>query len=452
MTEIASSEISGRTRRWDTGQLAWGVLLIAFAGFCVLCVITGVGVNYFLFQSTVPMQTIVRVGRGTVTWSDATLIPQATSSEIELFNSAMVRTDTVSQATLFVYDQYHDQLVATVTLKNDTSVDVRQVARPRFDFSTQGYLIELEDTTGELDVHVPTAVQRDVMLVINTRQNAVARFTRPGDYTIRANDNQLLVNNYSGDARVAIGENPNYAVPAGDRGILDLAASSYSMQPLSRLNLLGSGTFDASNVISVNGGATPGERAWGCNNQQNDMPSGFFALTQMDGLDVLRLGRGGGAASHGESFCSQYLVGGSGQQGYDISGYSYLGIRATFKIAGHSLSVCGSDGSECPLMLRMEYVPQNGSATTWYHGFFTRILAGFDSYPLTCDSCMLPHDIVNENGWYTYDSGNLLPLFQPGQRPVSLLNFRFYASGHEYDVYISDMALIVGQANATPVG
>ena len=42
--------------RFSASRLAWPVLLIAFAIFCFTCVVTGLGLNFFLFESTVPMQ------------------------------------------------------------------------------------------------------------------------------------------------------------------------------------------------------------------------------------------------------------------------------------------------------------------------------------------------------------------------------------------------------------
>ena len=102
-------------------------------------------------------------------------------------------------------------------------------------------------------------------------------------------------------------------------------------------------------------------------------------------------------------------------------------------------------------MLRMEYVPMNGGVDWWIHGFFTRILAGYDN-PIRCDTCTQDHEIVNEGVWYTYESGNLLSLIPEEQRPRSILNFRFYASGHEWDIYVSEMALLVGSTNSIPAG
>ncbi len=444
----AIQDIPGDERRFDAGHLAWGILLIAFAIFCSLCVVFGVGLNYFLFQSTVPMQTRLIVGRGTVTWTDATLISQATRTQVDLFSSAVISTDAISQANLTVMDRYHELNIARITIKSGSSFDLDQAARPRFDWSSARYTVLLENVRGEFDVMIPRDLGRETWITFRTPENTIVRLVRPGQYTVRAVGDQVQVINYAGEAQITLGgDNPNYAVPPGQRGTIQLSDRSYAMQP-ARANWLGGMTFDTTNVLDAGTSGTPNMQVWGCTNLQNELPSGYFALTDVDGIQALRMERGGGANSHGSTSCIQYIVGESGQLGRDVSGYSYLGVRATFRISGHSLSVCGADGSECPLMLRMEYVPMiGGVAKEWIHGFFTRIIAGYDEYPMSCASCTIDHEIVNEGAWYTYESGNLLTLMSEDQRPRSILNFRFYASGHEYDVVVSEMALLVGSAN-----
>lgn len=454
------SEVVDRSqRRADAGRTAWGIVLIFFAIFCVLCVFTGIGVNYFLFQSSVSMETLVRVGRGTITWTDATLIPQAERRLVELLNSAVISTDPQAQATMFITDQYQDQrLIATVTLKSDTTVDLESVTRPRFDWSSQMYMIELDQVQGELDVYIPEGLAREVWFGVRSTQGAIVRLIQHGQYTIRASNNQIQVTNVDGEMLVGLVDDANHRIAAGHRATLQIETGEITIQP-GRLNLLGQDTFTRDNLLQVSANAHPAELVWGCNNIQNDNPSGFFDIVTVDGLSALRMGRGGGANSHGETLCSQYFSGISGQEGLDVSNLDYLGIRVTFKIVGHSLNACGTEGSECPLMLRMDYVPtsfdfsaQGSQIPSWIHGFYTRSNPDLD-YPVRCISCTLDHDIVYEDAWYTYESGNLLqlipqtPLNQQDQRPRSILNFRFYASGHEYDVYVSEMELLSSPMN-----
>src|SRR6185295_5561955 len=101
------------------------------------------------------------------------------------------------------------------------------------------------------------------------------------------------------------------------------------------------------NVIDVN--TTPDlfkPSAWRCNSIQDaGQPVGSFGLVTSDGRPSLHLFRGDSAESHGETFCVQGF--GTGV-GLDLSQYSSVSIRATFKIRSQSLSTCGTQGSECP--------------------------------------------------------------------------------------------------------
>jgi hypothetical protein len=209
--------------------------------------------------------------------------------------------------------------------------------------------------------------------------------------------------------------------------------------------LLGSTGFSTGNVIDF--AAIPDATipsVWRCNNIQNSAPAGRFEVVTEDGYPALRLFRGEGADSHGETNCALTF---SASNGLDISRFDYLAVRSTFKIRPHTLSACGLEGSECPLMLRMDYyTPSQVDPIWWIHGFFTSFNPGIES-PFTCDTCNDRHEIINPDRWYTYESGNLITTLPPDKQPSALLNLRFYASGHQYDVFISEIELLVDQAS-----
>ena len=64
--------------------------------------------------------------------------------------------------------------------------------------------------------------------------------------------------------------------------------------------------------------------------------------------------------------------------------------------------------------------------------------------PVRCDTCAQDHEQLNKDTWYTYTSGNLLQILPEGQRPVAVYSVKFYASGHEYDVLLGEVALMAG--------
>jgi hypothetical protein len=432
--------------RVQTQQIAWGVMLIGFAVFCIICLISGLGIQYFLFESSVPMPTMLVVSRGTASLTEADLVPQAEVRGRELWNSALVSTDSQSQAMLSFLDRQLDNvLIASITLRSNSSADLDQVSRPRFEWSADDYHINLSDIYGEFEVTIPDDLGRGVRLELGTRRNALVYLTRAGSYAVSATNTEVVVSNFSGEALLITPERVGQTITEGQRG-----AFYYDTQQLTPLagytNLLEDGLSEDT-VLEAASIADGGNfQAWRCTHVQNvpTDPLGSYGFEIVDGRWGLRLLRGGGTTSHADTSCTKSFTW-MGQNGLDVSGYDYLALQATFKVMGHSLSVCGSQGSECPLMLKMDYIPQSGGAAeVWIHGFFSFINAGAN-YPLRCDSCTQDHDIIRDNAWYSYDSGNLMVLLPQQLRPRSILNLRFYASGHEYDVYVSDISLLAGQ-------
>ncbi len=76
------------------------------------------------------------------------------------------------------------------------------------------------------------------------------------------------------------------------------------------------------------------------------------------------------------------------------------------RVQHQSLSACGIAGSECPVMLKLTYVDQDGNDRVWYHGFYTDYSPAAGGRRI-CDSCWEPHEQINKDAWYTYESGNL---------------------------------------------
>jgi hypothetical protein len=119
----------------------------------------------------------------------------------------------------------------------------------------------------------------------------------------------------------------------------------------------------------------------------------------------------------------------------------HLQVRVNY----HSLSVCGALGSECPVMVRIDYQDAAGSARQWVHGFYALEDPAF-TLPYYCTTCPDPssgdHNRVPEQGWFVYDSPNLMELQPPELRPVLIQSVRIYASGHSYDSMVTGVELL----------
>lgn len=428
-----------------TQQIAWAVILIAFGIFCVLCVLLGLGVNYVVYQSVVPMPAVLVVGRGTVGLTGPDQIEQVVRGQREVLNSAVFSTDNQSQATLSFLDQMQSgRLVAAITVKRDTTFDLENVSRPRFEVSSLSYDILLQDVSGALDVFIPTGLSRSIRLSLRSVSGAWVVITGAGQYSVRANPADIVVDNQDGEVVLIAPDARVLAIPPGQRGIWS-AETDAVVVATTYTNLLVNSSFEQTNLTAEM--VSPPTRElplmWGCADQPNDAPSGDYRIEWLNGRAAMHLYRGGGASSHGETFCVQSF-GPPGTPGRDLSEFDYLSLRATFMIRGQSLSACGVAGSECPMMFRITYVDAFGREQNWYRGFYAYADPAFE-YPTTCDSCRQEHDVIHMNTWYTYESENLFNSFSPLERPQSIREVRFYASGHEYDVYVSRVSLLAGR-------
>jgi hypothetical protein len=449
-------------------QLAWGVIWVAFAAFCLFCAAAGVSIYYFLFNSTIPVQSRLEVSRGTAGVTGTDLLELVVRDSRFLLPGDAVRVPVDAQSIISLEDTRLTQpVVASITLHDDSSATLNDASRARFQWGNEPYRIQMSDVSGDLDIVILPGVPRPVSIILSANGGDSIFLSAAGRYIVRAHGDVLEVANQQGEAMLVADDRVSTrAIPAGQRGILHRADNRIDSLP-GYVNLLVDDSFEGVQVVApgedVSAVALRTPATWICNNPPHDPPLGVFDFLAYEGRSVIHLLRGDNATTHGETRCTFRF--GPGALGVDISGYNYLAVQATFRIEGQSLAVCGVVGSECPLMLNMQYVPDGvntdavvrdpsdfGSVITplnesparnWYKGFFV-VPAGGLATPLRCDSCPQEHSLIRSGEWYSYDSGNLLANIPQAQRPRYLLNMSFYGSGHEYEVYLSDLLLLVG--------
>jgi hypothetical protein len=437
MSELAT------TRPANMERIAWTVLALSFALFCSITVTGTMAVYAFLFESSLPMEAIVQVGRGTAVITSSDFSGRGVRFQEDITGrTATISTDSQSQSTLlFRLGDADRTLFASVNLKNSTDVRLLWATFPRFSWSRQVYSVGLRDFRGKADVLVLTS--QPLVLDFQTARGEQIYLTRRGRYTIEASDTRVRVVTYEGEAAIlGLSQANNRLVVKGQEGVLFVGRAEPVVSP-SRPNLLENSLFVLDDFLQEQPNALP-ER-WGCTNAQDAPPRGAYQVNAWEGWRGLRLTRAENANSHGETRCQQRFS----EVGLDVSGYTYLQLEATFLIHYQSLSDCGIRGSECPMMLRIAYEDVNGARQEWIQGFYYATNPSVN-YPQRCETCLQDHRQINEKVWYSYETGNLFSIIPTSSRPVRIMSVEFYASGHQYDVFVSDLALFGGYVDAVP--
>jgi hypothetical protein len=436
-------------------RLAWGVLLLAFAVFCLICAATTLWTQFFFFQSAVQLDTSLQVGSGTIGVGEGTSEPRSENGIRFISSNTSIRTDQtnpLSQATITFRDPtFNSRLVAAVTLKGDTFATLSSARRPRFEFTSGVYEIDFTNVTGEVDVTVAENLRRDVVVSVNTPQGIEARILEAGRYVIESTVSSVSLVNRQGVAILIAGDAvPARSIPVGERGAVDVDTGELVIET-GFINLLKNSSLqafeaDKSQVVAdiANDIAIIG---WSCSRDfqpQNRTPSGNYELGfSPDGRRSFRLVRTG-ASNNVATGCVQTL----GKDVNDVTEYDELWLQVTFYVDAQSVSACGIVATECPMMMEIEFEDVNGNQRTWRHGVYAEIDPSI-GWPLRCDTCRQDHYRIYSHRWYTYGSGNLFTVFPPEERPARVLEVSFYASGHNYDVYVNEVALLAKKSSET---
>ncbi|MCZ7543992.1 MAG: FecR family protein [Anaerolineae bacterium] len=425
--------------RTNPERIAWVVLLASFLTLCAICIGVVLALRWFVLESTEGLYVELLVSRNTVGVS-----PEGRAEETErasrlLAERTTLTTDSTSQAFVTFRDPYTGRVLAGLTLLRDSAVTIHHASRPRFDASELPYVIEVLGRRGRADVLITPDLPRHIQFRVFAPYDTTIDLGQRGYFTVALGGDSAGVTVREGEARISLGESgPEAVINQGQRGSvpgpdpetpIDIAPA--------RSNLLVNSGFDLYDQTADGLASLPS--SWGCYNAQDELdePRGAHRRENFDGRAVLHIARAGETLNHAETGCRQPL------SGLDLSDYGYLELRAVIYIGHQGISTCGIAGSECPVMLRLVYDDENGERREWIHGFYS--LYTIPEWPLTCASCRQDHERINSGAWYTYESGNLVNVLPEEAKIHTLVEVRFYASGHAYDVMLDEVALLAAR-------
>jgi hypothetical protein len=409
---------------------AWRILVATFTIFLFICAATGYWFYWYLFDSSVTMNVTVTAARGTVrVTSPNTQEEIAVSDQRDRLDTGTeIKTDSTSQALLTFIDPRTHETVASVVVPHDGELSLLEASAPRFKINQDNYMIAFSSNLGRHEILLVPDTEREVDFTVES-PHARVTMSESGQYMVNITDQNTLVTTIEGRAAVtSLSTDETKIVRTNYRTTVDSSRASLAL-------------LEPEQSVLINGRFTePVDVGW--ETYVIGYPPGTIKDVLVDGRRAILLDHSqenwpGLQLDHSEMGVRQYPRA-------NVSGYSSIELRATFYVEEQSLSTCGIEGSECPMMIRMLYTDTHGESRELIWGFYSYTAPGID-YPLRCATCAGEHMRININNWYTYRTGNLLSVLPQDQQPSIIRQIWFYASGHAYKVYVSEMDLLVAE-------
>jgi hypothetical protein len=395
-------------------RTAWITLLTALGIFCLLSILIPAGIRWYIINATIAFTSEVTSVRGTVIIGDpntgalSSLTDGATTTVDENF---MVSTDSTSQAILTFSDD------SSLTMYSDTGISLRQTRAPRFGISSNPTKILIEVQKGR--VRATSSLGReDLSFDVYTPQAQIN--LNEGSYSIEVNETETQVTTRLGQADV-IASGRLVMLNQGERAVI--GPDNPPSEPLpAAQNLLKDSEF---NPASFN-------NSW--KSYEINFSSGVTTTVEVltfQNRNVLGLHSEGEDNVHTE-------VGVTQEVNKDVRDFQTLRLLAEVRLVRQSLPGGGQQGSEFPIMLRLDYKDADNNDRQWYHGFY---------YAPQPENYILYNEPQNSSEriarfiWYPYESENLLTTLGPA-KPVFIKSIRIYASGWIYEAMVANMSLL----------
>lgn len=415
-------------------RLAWLFLLGSFFTCVVLTVSIPLGLNFVRQKLTRPLDLQVQANQGTIAILDPDGGTDARfqNQEAKSYSHPVTLITAVADSGLVQFQQQDEGSPLTrVQIFGSTNFVVNEAVSPRFASSSAETTIHTSLNNGRIQITIPQNQPRPVSFTIETQQGIIA-INQAGKYSIDVTNTETQATALTGALKLIGSNNNEMSISAEQRGIINVSGQPEG--PLSpEFNLIRNGQFNDGWAEWIPG-------IW--NIERPEEPSGDTTMTTVNEEAALRFDRNG--IGHADSSVQQII-------NQDISGFSDLRLAVSLRIQSQSLDVCGINGTECPIIVRIEFDDENGSIGAWQQGFYAKGEPGTGT-PNFCRVCSRPlnlseHQFLNRlNEIVFYESGNLLELLQQdGIHPVRIKNLVIIASGHSFGVDLLDISLIADE-------
>jgi hypothetical protein len=411
-------------------RLAWFLLLGSFIVCISISITIPLLVGQFVQSSTRSLSVEVQANQGTVgllLGDNETGALFAGEPAQSLNPNGSVLTNATDQALLLVSTPDGDQMLARVQVYGNTSVAIDRATAPRFSSSSSDYNLDIVLNGGRLLLTVPGLEDTPLVVGIEFPQGrSVIR--EPGQYSILTTNSETQLAVLQGEAEISAGEDH-----------LSLSIDQRAIIPTDDQLV---GPLDSERNLIRNGDFSNGFNEWvvlSPNLELPDQPTVEIKIDTQEGEPTLQFRRLG--IGHADSAIRQIVD-------QDVTDFDDLRLALIMRISEQSLGVCGEQGSECPLMVRIDYEDVTGVDQTWLQGFYAQGNIG----PTTPDVCVACPPPLNEHSRVPfgqlgfYESDNLLEkLGQLGILPQRIKSITLIASGHTFDTEVVDLALLANE-------
>lgn len=416
--DAASSAQSQPMPRWRERpeRAAWVVMLLSFAIFLVLLTGIPLALRGLYHSAAVKHSLQFETTVGTVLlYLPLSDQPIALTDRREGITEGS-RLETTGEATQGVLglpvSGQSDDLMGTILLYPNTSLEIVQSRRPYFAGSDQPYTVRIRLHEGQVRLFTRSALDRPVEVHLETPQGEAQ--LEEGNYAFFVNAESSEVVVKQGVAKlIQPGQNPVEIEPGlrtwiqADGTILPAVSAVH--------NLLRDGAF-----------LSPQGEEWESYTPQHVTP-GTVEFIEKDGRQVARFLYRGPNQVHTEIGIHQVVD-------QDVHSYDSLVVKLDVNLDWQTLAGAGEQSSEFPLRIEMTYTDIHGKEVKWGHGFYN--MDPLPEYPL------VGGQQVPLFTWHSFESANLMEELE-ATRPAHIDNIRLYASGWNYESFASDFELIV---------
>ncbi len=405
-------------------QVAWAIMLVSFTLCIGLIVGTPLGIRSMLNNARSEQDALLepqqgtprlqRHGRGPLI---ALVVPTW-----DVPAGSAVTTDENAEGLLTVYAP-GPELNATAWVKvyGNTELRLMRANSPVFETSPLPHQVGLgiyplsaeADEAGEGRVRISVAAVEGRNTVVQVVTPHLIAELGEGSYEVRVRTASSEISVREGSAHVHADGGTAITLGSSQRTVADANSQQLLVLPGER-NLLTNGNF-----------TLPLIEGWQAYNQGGqDGSTGLVEVTELAGRPAAHFSRDG--IGHAE-------VGIMQEVDYDVQDFNSLSLHLVVQVRGQSLPGCGSLGSECPIIVRIDYKDIYGTDRQWYWGFYSQ-------QHVPPDLLQPWEEQIPLQTWVTFDSDNLIEQFE--EPPALVKTVTIYASGHSFDALVTEVELL----------